>query len=132
MSAINLIITDETFTGQAVAEVSISLDSAEVSVGHIIACRVRTEVLKYNNKKPAYFNGLVQPSEAEQALNGYKLKRGRQIDAEKQVKIALKAFEENGFFMFVDGQQAESLEQKLNITSITQVSFIKLTPLVGG
>ena len=132
MAAVALKITDETFTGQTLAEVDITLDSAEARVRHLIACRVRAEVLKYNNKKPAYFNGLVQPTEAEKALNGYKLKSGRQINAEQQIEVALKAFEENGFFMFVDDQQAESLDQLITVTPQTRVSFVRLTPLVGG
>ena len=132
MTAVALKITDQTFTGQTLAEVNITLDSADVSVRHLIACRVRAEVLRYNNKKPAYFNGLVQPTEAEKALNGYKLKGGRQINAERQVEVALQAFEENGFFMFVDDEQAESLDQTITVTPETRVSFVKLTPLVGG
>ena len=56
----------------------------------------------------------------------------RAIDAERQVYIALDAFQKNGFFVLVDDLQAESLEQVVRLRSGTEVSFVKLTPLVGG
>ena len=90
------------------------------------------EVAQYNNKLPEYYNGLVQPTDAEQTLNGYKLKAKRKVDAEKQVYAALHAFENNGYFVLIDNIQAESLEQMVVINSNTAISFIKLTPLVGG
>jgi hypothetical protein len=38
-------------------------------------------------QRPAteYFNGLVQPTESEKTLNGYKMRHRRPIDAEGQV-----------------------------------------------
>jgi hypothetical protein len=35
---------------------------------------VNAEVEIYNNKMPEYFNGLVQPNDAEKTLNGLRLK----------------------------------------------------------
>jgi hypothetical protein len=54
--------------------------------------RVLNEVNEYNKKLPAYFNGLVEPTDAEKTLNGYKIKANKIIDGEKQVYVALNAF----------------------------------------
>jgi hypothetical protein len=81
---------------------------------------------------PEYFKGLIQPSESEITLNGYKLKDKKKVDPEKQVYIALTAFQKNGFFILIDSIQAEFLEQEVILTKQSHVSFVKLTPLVGG
>ena len=125
-------IRDESATGKLLNEILISVENEIATIKEIIKARVEFEVVNYNSKLPEYFNGLIQPSEAEQTLNGYKLKKRRLIDAEKQVYIAYDAFQKNGYFILIDDIQAESLEQQVLINQNTMVSFVKLTPLVGG
>ena len=76
--------------------------------------------------------GLIQPARAERVLNGYKMKKGDLIDAEKQTYVALDAFQKNGFFILVDDQQVENLKEEILINDDTKISFVRLTPLVGG
>jgi hypothetical protein len=45
---------------------------------------------------------------------------------------ALEAFEGNRFLLLVNDCQAESLDDEIVIEPGTCVSFLKLTPLVGG
>jgi hypothetical protein len=132
MPEIALIIKDRTGAGKITNEVNIYLKSESVTVKDIIEARVTAEVEEYNAKLPEYFNGLVQPGDTEKTLNGYKMKTRKVIDAEKQVYAALDAFMKNGFFLLIDNFQAETLQQVVNVSSSTQISFLKLTPLVGG
>jgi hypothetical protein len=132
MSEILLIIKDETAAGKSTGEVQVRFTSELVSVKEIIISRVTVEVEAYNNKLPEYFNGLIQPSEAEKTINGFKLEKKRKIDAEKQCYTALDAFNKNAYFVLIDNIQAESLEQMILINKHTEISFVKLTPLVGG
>ncbi|WP_316738534.1 hypothetical protein [Pedobacter aquatilis] len=125
-------IKDETFAGKILNEIQLQFQSSSVTVSDIISSRVKKEVETYNNKLPEYFTGLVEPTEAEKTLNGYKLKNRKLIDAEKQVYVALDAFQKNGFFVLIDNQQSESLTQQVELHPHTTISFIKLTPLVGG
>ncbi len=127
-----LTIVDETASGDTINEFLISFDNATVSVKDIIVSRVEKEVLEYNSKLPERFYGLVRPTEAEETLNGYSMKKRKTVDAEKQIQVALEAFEHNGYFVFVNESQVESLDDKVRITPQTKVSFLKLTPLVGG
>lgn len=127
-----LTIKDETFTGEIINEVQIELDSEVITVKDLIISRVIREVDLYNRKSNEKYNGLVVPADEEKYLNGYKLKKKRTIDAEKQIYVALNAFKTNGFFMLINDVQAETLEQEVIIKPDSTVSFIKLTPLIGG
>ncbi len=123
---------DETATGKLLQELSVEVKAEVLTVKDIIIARVTAEVNAYNEKLPEYFNGLVQPTDAERVLNGYRLRERRQIDAEKQGYIALKAFQENGFFILIDNKQVDDLAEEIALNRNSIVSFVKLTPLVGG
>lgn len=132
MNQMTITVKDEAFNGKVLNEITIALKEERVTVRDLIEARVWAEVEAYNKKVPEFYNGLVQPSDAEQTLNGYRLKTCKNIDAEQQVYVALDAFQKNGFFILVDQVQAETLDQVIRINENSHISFIKLTPLVGG
>lgn len=127
-----ILIKDELLSGKSIFETELDFSNEIITVKDIITERVKKEVEEYNKKLPEYFNGLVEPLESEKTLNGYKLKAKKVIDAEKQTYIALDAFQKNGFFILVDNYQADSLDEKIELKAKTTISFVKLTPLVGG
>ena len=98
----------------------------------LIRSRVYQEVQDYNRRQPEQFQGLVQPTDAEATLNGFKLKKPRQIDWKAQFEKALEAFEANRVLILVNERQVESLEEEIVVEAGTSVSFLKLTMLVGG
>ena len=91
-NTIQIAVKDETFAGKILNEIYLEFQQENVSVEEIITLRVLNEVNEYNKKLPAYFNGLVEPTDAEKTLNGYKIKPNKIIDSEKQVYVALNAF----------------------------------------
>jgi hypothetical protein len=107
---------------------------AAVTLRDLIRTRVREEVAKANaaigEGRP--FRTLVQPTEAEATLNGYRMRRGRTIDWQRQADKAEEAFGRNGFFVLVDGRQLEDLDEELALTADSEIRFVRLTPLVGG
>ena len=103
-----------------------------ITVRELIRSRVYQEVKDYNTSQPEYFQGLVQPTDTEKTLNGYKLRQLRQIDWEKQFEKAITAFEGNGFVILVDDEQVTELEEEIVVAPGTSVTFLKLVPLVGG
>lgn len=127
-----ILISDELLNGTVTNQFEIHLSSNIVSVKELIKIRVTKEIEAYNNRLPEYFNGLVAPTDAERTLNGFKLKSKQVIDAEKQVYVALDAFQKNGFFILVDNQQLEDLDEMVRLQSTSKISFVKLTPLIGG
>ncbi|MBA4155402.1 hypothetical protein [Flavobacterium sp.] len=128
----NVLISDELLNGTVTNQFEIQLDSDHLTVAELITKRVTIEIENYNKRLPEYFYGLVEPKEAERTLNGYKLKAKQLIDVEKQVYIALNAFQKNGFFVLVDNEQLEELDQVVTLKSTSTIAFVKLTPLVGG
>jgi hypothetical protein len=128
----NILIKDEQLNGTITNQFEIEIETSLVSTQELIEKRVKHEIEIYNNKLPDYFNGLVKPSDAERTLNGFKLKPKQIIDVEKQIYVALDAFQKNGFFILVDNQQLEELNQIVNLNSKSTISFVKITPLVGG
>jgi hypothetical protein len=132
MPAATLTIRDATATGKSVGQTVVEFLTETITVRELIRGRVYQEVQDYNRRKPDHFNALVQPTGAEQTLNGYALHTPRQIDWKHQFDLACKAFERNGFFILIDDHQAESLDETIVLQPETQVSFVRLTPLVGG
>lgn len=128
----NILIYDELLNGTITNQVEIALDTDSLTVRELITKRVSVEIDNYNKRLPEYFNGLIEPKEAERTLNGYKLKPKQLIDVEKQVYIALDAFQKNGFFVLVDNEQLDELEHQVVFKSTSKISFVKLTPLIGG
>jgi hypothetical protein len=113
---------------------SFTLDVPEqrITVRDLIRARVYQEVREHNLDQPEYFHGLIQPSDAERSLNGFKMRKGRKIDPEKQFELATRAFYTNGFILLVDDRQVDELDDEIEIRPDTTVTFLKLVPLVGG
>jgi hypothetical protein len=114
------------------AEFVVYLAGERVSVRELIRQRVLQEVAAYNERRGEVFQGLVQPTGAERTLNGYRMPKQRTLDATQQVEKALQAFEENGFILLVDERQAAGLDEWVELKPDSQVTFLKLVPLVGG
>jgi hypothetical protein len=125
-------IRDETLTGQSIAEHPLDLLTERVTVRELIRSRVYQEVQDYNRRKPETFRGLVRPTDAEETLNGFRVRNHRQLDWKQQFEKACDAFERNGFFVLVNDRQPDSLDEELTIDPTKTVTFVKLVPLVGG
>ena len=132
MAAITLTIKDETAGGKVMNEVEVSFANELTTVKEIIRARIYAEVEAYNNKMPEYYKGLIDPTDAEITLNGLRVRDRKKIDAEKQYFTALDAFTKNGYLVLIDNIEAESLDQMVVVNDNTSISFVKLTPLVGG
>jgi len=127
-----LTIHDESATGETLLELTLTVSAERITVRDLIRQRVWHEVEEYNRRKPDTFRGLVQPTDSERTLNGYKLKQPRAIDATTQLAKAIDAFQGNQIIMLVDDRQVESLDEEITLRPNTRVSFLRLTPLVGG
>jgi hypothetical protein len=126
-------VRDETASGQSLYEISLEFLSERVTVRELLRERVHHEVREFNRQRDELvFRGLVQPEDAERTLNGSKLKTHRPLDWEAQFALALEGFATNAYFVLVDNRQAETLDETFIVGPQTTVSFVKLTPLVGG
>lgn len=127
-----LTILDETSVGTIISRLELEIAQEMLTVRELIARRVHDEVAAYNARQTGVFHGLVQPTESERELNGFRLRPAHRIDAEQQTYRALEAFQTNGFFLLVNDRQVEGLDEEIWLGEGATASFIKLTPLVGG
>jgi hypothetical protein len=125
-------IFDAPLHGQRTPSGGIGLAEGPVVLRDLIRGRLQQEVERYNQALPETFQGLVQPEESEQILNGFRMKTKRPLDWEVQCRRAFSSFEKNGFLMLVDGKQVTELDTRLELHEDSEVDFIKLVPLVGG
>jgi hypothetical protein len=129
-----LLIRDETTAslGKTEHTFTVHVSGEKISVRELIRQRVTQEVQEFNTSQPAVFRMLVQPSDAERTLNGFKFQKPRFVDPLEQYEKAIEAFEGNGFIVLVDDYQVQNLEDEIALHPETSVTFLKLVPLVGG
>ncbi len=130
--ATTLTVRDETTAGETTGELVLEFLTERITVRELIRSRVYQEVKDYNAAPASVFKGLVQPTDAEKTLNGFQMKKPRQIDWQEQFEKATTAFEGNRILVLVDDRQVESLDETIEIEPGTQVSFLRLQMLVGG
>jgi hypothetical protein len=127
-----LTIRDETLGGPSPRAWALEVAAEHLTVGELIRSRVYQEVQDYNRQQGQVYHGLVQPEEADKTLNGWKLKKPRLLDWKRQFERAVEAFEANQVLIVVNDRQAESLDEEFVVGPDTTVTFLRLTPLVGG
>lgn len=125
-----LVIHDETTSGERRHSLTLHLPEPTITARELIRARVFEEVRAFNEALPGRFKELVQPVDAEQTLNGPR--QLRRLDWHEQARAAVEAFERNGFLLLVNERQVESLEEEIRVLPQTEVTFLKLVPLVGG
>src|SRR5262249_30954573 len=113
-------------------EFSLEFLSERIDVRELIRSRVYQEVQDFNRKKGDEFRGLVQPTDAERTLNGFRLRKPRQIDWKEQFQQATDAFEAGRILILVNDRQMSSLDDEIVLSPSTDVAFLRLMPLVGG
>src|SRR5262245_33442504 len=132
-TVVALTIEDRTATGRPSGP-GIALPDLpdRITLRELIRTRVREEVARYNLKPLEFFNGFVQPEESDQTRDGFRMHKVRALDWQRQADVAIRSFERNGFFVLVDGKQVVDLDAELDLTSLHDVGFIRLMPLIGG
>jgi hypothetical protein len=127
-------IRDDVRPGGATSETLVLPDLPDrLSVRELIRTRVREEVARANADRSQARPLLVAPVEAEETANGYRPRDERLIDWERQAAdVAVEAFEKQAFFVFIDGKQADLLDDEVVLGADTEVRFLRVTPLVGG
>ncbi|MBL8762445.1 MAG: hypothetical protein JNL50_14210 [Phycisphaerae bacterium] len=130
-----VLVRDETTAGHRSDGVELTFPTEVITVRELIRERVYQEVDDYNRRAErgeAVFRGLVQPSDAEKTLNGFKPRGGRRIDWKEQFERACAAYESCRVLVLAGDRQTESLEERITLSRGVEVTFLKLVPLVGG
>lgn len=126
-------IRDESIPRSDVVETLLAVSCSKLSARDLISERVRMEI---DNRALSNDGGaalpLVEATLREKLLNGTKRKRVGHVNIDAEIDAALSAFESNKFILLVDDHQIEALETQIELNPQTIVTFLKLTPMVGG
>jgi len=134
MIAATITIQDQNLGGKVLHELFLKFRPTRTSGVGRVADRGRREVAAYNGRAADALlrHSLVIPTARGDIVIDPQGKKHQPVDAETQIAIALKAFEQNGFFILADNRQLETLDETVYLHDGLIVNFIKLTPLVGG
>ena len=114
---------DETTSGTRHEAWELAVAEERLALREVIRRRVFQEVAEHNaGQGTAAFAGLVRPEDPA----------SRRVDAERQFEQAVRAFGRNGFLVLVGDRQMEELDEEIELALGTEVTFLKLVPLVGG
>ena len=130
MARVNVI--DEATSGEKTNAMTLDFLTEEVTVREVIRSRVYQEVTEHNARQAIGRPPLVSLTRSERDLNGVKTGSGKRLDWEQQFETAIQAFEGNGFLLFAGGRQLLDLDEKIELRHDTDVTFLRLVPLVGG
>jgi hypothetical protein len=125
-------VRDETTGGQTDHTFSLEFLTEKIDVRELVRSRVYQEVQDFNRETHSEFRGLVQPTDAERTLNGFRLRKPRQINWKEQFQQATDAFEAGRILILVNDRQMSSLDDEIVLSPGTDVAFLRLMPLVGG
>ena len=109
-------VQDQTPAGKILHELFLKFSTHRISAAELIRERVRQEVESYNNRSEEALlrHSLVIPTARGDIVLDPQGKKHKPVDAETQIAIALKAFEQNGFFILADNRQLETLDCELH------------------
>lgn len=129
---IEIQIVDESAPSAEEFRSTLEIGSAPLTLRDLIRERVRQEVDSYNRNQPDIFQGLIQPEDSENLLNGYRTRTRKPLDWRKQFETAVRSFEQNGIFVLIDGAPIGSLDDAVEMRAGMEVRFLRLVPLMGG
>ena len=135
-------IKKEVFGTGKTDNISVSFTSERLTLAELIqqkvAARVRQLNIQVDNKEVSSrflsaTERLLNQAAFQKQIQDAKLKiEEARLEPEKAGYEALAGFQQNAFFVIIDGQQRENLEEELVLTQDSEVQFIRLVPLVGG
>lgn len=125
-------IVDETTTGGEHDAWHLEIFEERLPLREVIRRRVFQEVAEHNARRSGEFRGLVQPTQTERDLNGARMYEHRWMDPNRQYDRAVEAFGRNGFIVLIDDRQVDDLDAQVELRTGTEITFLRLVPLVGG
>lgn len=110
-----------------------SLDflTERVTVRELIRSRVYQAVSEHNAAARKRFLEWVEAGAAGGRRNP-SAHEPASIDWEAHYQSALGAFEKGHYLIFVDSQPARDLDAELELAAETEITFLRMTPLIGG
>jgi hypothetical protein len=114
------------------------IELANVSLRSLLTHIVRAEVSAFETRQSQRrLLRILSPEQIQLGLEQGKVESGgseldQTVEVDKAIEVALQAFEDGLYFVFIDDEQIERLDAKVMLKSTSQLIFLRLVPLVGG
>lgn len=130
---VKVIISDEKIGGKIISQIELMLESEVITLRELIFARVKKEIQEIKSNKNSSQENSFNSNAMENALNENSNKYNiEDLNEIQQGKYACQSFKKNAFFVIVDNEQIEHLDQEIIFDETTKVSFIRLVPMIGG
>jgi hypothetical protein len=114
------------------------IELADLSLRSLLTHLVFAEVSAFETRQSQRrLLRILSPEQIQLGVEQGKIESGgseldQKVDANTAVEVALQAFEDGLYFVFVDDDQIENLDAKVMLKPTSQLLFLRLVPLVGG
>jgi hypothetical protein len=115
-----------------------TLETAKLSLRSLLTHIVFAEVSAFEARQSEQrLLRILSPEQIQLGVEQGKVDLGgseldRKVEAQAAVEVALQAFEDGLYFVFVDDNQIEDLNTTVVLKPASQLLFLRLVPLVGG
>ncbi|GGJ43269.1 hypothetical protein [Deinococcus roseus] len=123
---------------KAFEPVSLTLSRSTLTLQELIEEVVREQVEAFNQRQQdGQLFKLLTPESLQKGLEVGKITSGgletqQQADVFEAQQVAITAFKDGLYYVFLGENQLEDLSETLNLPEDARIMFLRLTPLVGG
>ncbi|MDR2967328.1 MAG: hypothetical protein LBU74_05220 [Methanobacteriaceae archaeon] len=123
---------------------SIATDS-KIKLRDLITEIVKIEVKQFQNRQKNQINenninnilNYLSPEEIEDKAETGKvaidsIKNKKEVDLDEAISAAILAFEDGIYFVFIDGEKIENIDDLIQVKNESKLMFLRLTMLAGG
>lgn len=117
---------------------TLHLSSTVLTLQDLITEVVRAQVKDFNqNQRDQQLIRILTPEQFQKGLEQGKITSGGQeflqeVNPEEAIEVAITAFKDGLYYVFLEDQQLEDLSQTVHIADHSKVLFVRLTALAGG
>jgi hypothetical protein len=117
-------------SGQRTVHLCLTLPGNRLSLGELIAHKIRQEVAEcQSNRRPGLTGEYLPPATLIGARTPDVLAPG---DAATEIIRAQQAFAVRDYMIVIDNQRIDDLDTVITLSPCSRIEFIKILPLVGG
>jgi hypothetical protein len=114
------------------------IETADLSLRSLLTHLVFAEVSAFETRQgQRRLLRILSPEQIQLGVEQGKIESGgseldQKVEVDTAVEVALQAFEDGLYFVFIDDNQIETLDAKVMLKPTSQLLFLRLVPLVGG
>jgi hypothetical protein len=115
-----------------------AIETTQLSLRSLLTQIVRAEVSAFDTRQSQRrLLRILSPEQIQLGVEQGKIESGgseldQKVEADTAVEVALQAFEDGLYFVFIDDEQIERLDAAVMLQPTSQLMFLRLVPLVGG